>query len=134
MGRRKGDTDKGKRKSRGGTKTVLPNTQPIFCSSFNNQRGNRTATQRRFAAHFVHEATGEPSSNGVSTVLDVDEFDGLSANVNDSEEVSVVPPVGYSAAEGTENIDDNPDSDDESYDPEADDDSEEDDDRSSVPR
>jgi hypothetical protein len=138
MGRRKGDTDKGKRKARtdkgttkprGGTKAVNPNTEPSFSSSLNNQRSNVTATQRRFAAHFRHEPTGEPSSIGVSTELEVHEFDGLSANVNDSEEVSVVPPVGYSAAEGTENIDDNPDSDDEAYDPEEDDDSDEDDDR-----
>ena len=140
MGRRKGDTDKGKRKARtdkgktkprGGTKAVNPNTEPSFCSSFNNQRGNVSDTQRRFAAHFRHEPTVEPSSVGVSTGIDATDFDGISVFVNDSEGLSVGPPVGHYAAEATASSDDadHSDSDDEAYDPDADDESEEDDDR-----
>jgi hypothetical protein len=140
MGRRKGDTDKGKRKARTdkgktkpriGSKAVNPNTQPSFCSSFNHQRGNVTATQRRFAAHFSHESTLEPSSVGVSTGLDANDCDGLSVIVNNSEGLPVGPPVWQNATEAPASPDDadHSDSDDEAYDPDAVDESEEDDDR-----
>jgi hypothetical protein len=74
-GRTKGASDKVPRKLRGGArKGALTVTEgPIFASS-NNRRGNDTAMQRSFAAHFTAPAAGhhevpEPETviNGPST-------------------------------------------------------------------